>query len=90
MLIMKISDKTNEYFFQENKAWHFVGTVSFEMSYEMLPHPPLAPPTKKKKKKKKKNRIWHCLQIVSKGDNLHEISKPIFWEKSEKYQFFIC
>ena len=23
------------------------------------------------------------MQIVSSGDNLHEISKPIFWKKSE-------
>ena len=25
------------------------------------------------------------MQIVSSGDNLHELSKPIFWEKSENY-----
>ena len=25
------------------------------------------------------------MQIVSNGDNLHEISKPAFWEKWEKY-----
>ena len=31
------------------------------------------------------NRIWHFLQIVSIGDNLHEMLKPIFWEKLEKY-----
>ena len=24
------------------------------------------------------NRIWHFMQIVSIGDNLHEISKPVF------------
>ena len=23
------------------------------------------------------------MQIVSQGDNLHEMSKPIFWEKEE-------
>ena len=27
------------------------------------------------------NRIWHFMQIVSLGDNLHEMSNPIFWEK---------
>ena len=27
------------------------------------------------------NRIWHCMQIVSSGDNLHEMSDPVFWEK---------
>ena len=27
------------------------------------------------------NRIWHFMQIVSSGDNLHEISNPVFWEK---------
>ena len=26
------------------------------------------------------NKIWHFMQIVSNGDNLHEISNPIFWE----------
>ena len=25
------------------------------------------------------------MQIVSTGDNLHEMSKPVFWEKYEKY-----
>ena len=25
------------------------------------------------------------MQIVSEGDNLHELSNPIFWEKEEKY-----
>ena len=24
------------------------------------------------------NRIWHFMQIVSFGDNLHEVSDPIF------------
>ena len=31
------------------------------------------------------NRIWHFIQIISLGDNLHVMSKPIFWEKQEKY-----
>ena len=31
------------------------------------------------------------MQIVSIGDNLHEMSNPVFSEKSEKYhQFAIC
>ena len=25
-----------------------------------------------------KNRIWHFMQIVSLGDNLHKVSVPIF------------
>ena len=25
------------------------------------------------------------MQIVSLGDNLHEMSYPVFWEKKEKY-----
>ena len=25
------------------------------------------------------------MQIVSLGDNLHEMSNPVFWEKKEKY-----
>ena len=25
------------------------------------------------------------MQIVSNGDNLHEMSNPVFWEKQEKY-----
>ena len=24
------------------------------------------------------------MQVVSNGDNLHEISNPVFWEKEEK------
>ena len=31
------------------------------------------------------NRIWHFMQIVSIGDNLHWMSKTVFWEKQEKY-----
>ena len=27
------------------------------------------------------NGIWHFMQIVSLGDNLHEVSNLIFWEK---------
>ena len=27
------------------------------------------------------NRIWYFMQIVSWGDNKHEMSNPIFWEK---------
>ena len=27
------------------------------------------------------NMLWHFMQIVSLGDNLHEIPKPTFWEK---------
>ena len=27
------------------------------------------------------NRIWHFMQIVSIGDNLQEIPKPVFWKK---------
>ena len=27
------------------------------------------------------------MQIVSKGDNLHEMSNPFFLEKLERYQF---
>ena len=31
------------------------------------------------------------MQIVSSGDNLHEMSNPVFWEKKEKYrQFVVC
>ena len=38
------------------------------------------------------NRIWHFMQIVSSGDNLHEMSNPFFFcEKWEKYhQFVVC
>ena len=30
------------------------------------------------------NRIWHFMQIVSTGDNLHEMSDPVFWKKKIK------
>ena len=31
------------------------------------------------------NSIWPFMQIVYTGDNLHEMSNPVFWEKEEKY-----
>ena len=34
------------------------------------------------------NRIWHFMQIVSLGDNLHEMSNPVFWEKIRKITSF--
>ena len=34
------------------------------------------------------NRIWHFMQIVSIGDNLHEVLDPIFYEKYKKISFF--
>ena len=31
------------------------------------------------------------MQIVSLGDNMHEVSDPVFQEKkTEKYQFVVC
>ena len=37
------------------------------------------------------NRIRHFMQIVSIGDNLHEMSKPVFWGKKEEiFQNVIC
>ena len=37
------------------------------------------------------NKIWHFMQIVSTGDNLHEMSKPVFREKIRKlFQYAIC
>ena len=30
------------------------------------------------------------MQIVSIGDNLHEMSKPVFWEKLENYLNEVC
>ena len=37
-------------------------------------------------------RIWHFMQIVSYGDNLHERFGPIFWKKIKKkyHQFVAC
>ena len=36
-------------------------------------------------------RIWHFLQIVSIRDNLHELPKPIFWDKIRKlFQIVVC
>ena len=31
------------------------------------------------------NRIWHFMLIVYIGNNLHEMSNPVSWEKYEKY-----
>ena len=36
------------------------------------------------------NRIWHFMQIVSWGDNLHELSKPTFWQKIKIFQNDVC
>ena len=33
------------------------------------------------------NKLWHCMQIVSLGDNLHTMSKLIFWKMRKD---FIC
>ena len=30
------------------------------------------------------NEIWHFMQSISIGDNLHEMSKPIFGKKNIK------
>ena len=30
------------------------------------------------------NKIWHFVQIVSNGDNLHEMLDPGLWEKGKK------
>ena len=29
------------------------------------------------------NRLWHFMQIVSLGDNLHEMSEPVFWKNKK-------
>ena len=37
--------------------------------------------------------FWHFMQIVSSGDNLHEMSKSIFWDKKFKIpsaEYFTC
>ena len=31
------------------------------------------------------NRLWYFMQVVSPGDNLHELSKRILWENKKKY-----
>ena len=37
------------------------------------------------------NRIWHFMQIVSTiGDNLHEMSNPVFWKKIRKNISICC
>ena len=30
------------------------------------------------------NRAWHLMQIVSEGDNLHEMSSHVFWRKKSE------
>ena len=41
-----------------------------------------------------KNRLWHFMQMVLSGDNLQEMSIPIFWEKKKtkrkNHQFVVC
>ena len=34
------------------------------------------------------NKTWHFMQIVSSGDNLHEMSNPVFWENKKKKKYF--
>ena len=31
------------------------------------------------------NQIWQFMQVVSIGDNLHEMSNPVFWEKYHQF-----
>ena len=35
------------------------------------------------------NKIWHFMQIVS-GNNLHELSNPVFWKKKKEKNISIC
>ena len=30
------------------------------------------------------NKIWHFMQIITIGEYLHELTKPVFWEKNKK------
>ena len=34
------------------------------------------------------NRVWHFMQTVSIGDNLHEISSPVFYIKTSSAENF--
>ena len=36
------------------------------------------------------NRIWHFMQIVSLGDNLHDVSNPVFLEKKKEKNIILC
>ena len=36
----------------------------------------------------RENRVWHFMQIVSCGDNLHEMSNSIFWGRKKKRKIF--
>ena len=38
------------------------------------------------------NGIWHIMQIVSNGDNLHEMSNPVSAENKKKkiFQYVVC
>ena len=35
------------------------------------------------------NKVWHFLQIVSSGDNLHEMTNPVFKEKKTNVISFL-
>ena len=40
---------------------------------------------------RKQDNISYKLSSICIGDNLHEISNPVVWEKQEKYhQFVVC
>ena len=35
-------------------------------------------------------KIWHYMQIISVGDNLHEMSKPASWKNKKKiFQYVV-
>ena len=34
-----------------------------------------------------RKQVWHFMQIVSNGDNLHGLSNPVFWENIKKKYF---
>ena len=36
------------------------------------------------------NKLWHFMQTVSLGDNLHEMSKHIFYQKKKKKSISKC
>ena len=59
---------------QSYNDWHLFNTLWANIAYDKLIVFFLISP---------ENLIWYFMQIVSSGDDLQEMSSPIFWENEE-------
>ena len=76
------------YYFQSPERYTFIGLIPSNMTYPIFFFYHFHSLRKFSRRRIHdislffaENRIWHFMQNVSIGDNLHEMSKPVFCEK---------